>query len=197
MIEWFDKKFVYLEWKDELNGKEGFVANSLTLLKSEMMKWSPYKIKHSDNDSFPFYNSIDSSRCASMAYYDPYIKIKEAFELGKTLEYKSKDNYDKWIVLPHDRKVVLERIESECYDIRIKDDWENDDNKEESSATIADAIKPEIKIEEAIKIQNNSIIELIQRTDTRYYMVMDKIDDILENQKSIMKRLEIIEGKNE
>jgi hypothetical protein len=197
MIEWFDKKFVYLEWKDELNGKEGFVANSLKLLKSEMMKWSPYKIEHSDNDSFPFYNSIDSSRCASMAYYDPYIKIKEAFELGKTLEYKSKDDYDKWIVLPHDHKAVLECIESEYYDIRIKDDWENDDNKEESSATIADAIKPEIKIEEAIKTQNNSIIELIRRTDTRYYMVMDKIDDILENQKSIMKRLEIIEGKNE
>ena len=99
-MELFDKKFVFLEWDDVLQGKEVFVADTLPELRKRVesdgaaFKWS-VKENSDDNYVYPFIS--DGGVCYAMVYYDPNYSCKLAYMQGKTIQCKlSRIPNDKW-----------------------------------------------------------------------------------------------------
>lgn len=82
-MELFDKKFVYLEWDDALEGKEVFVAYTLSGLKRAIALGDRFVIKKNDGD----YSFISSGGVQyAIAYYDPNYEYKLAYNQGKKVE---------------------------------------------------------------------------------------------------------------
>lgn len=93
----FDKKFVYLEWDDTLEGKEVFIADTLPQLRllvdmcCSLQEVSKNMIKDS---SWPFVDSWGTKY--AMVYYDPNYQCKIAYAQGKTIQFKSNRGSHKW-----------------------------------------------------------------------------------------------------
>lgn len=89
-MELFDKKFVYLEWDDVLEGKEVFVADCLANLRRMVNNNDHYGYSECVVDScveFPF--RVYSGITFAMAYYDPNYECKLAWKNGKQIQSKS------------------------------------------------------------------------------------------------------------
>ena len=98
-MELYNKKFVYFDWDDNLEGKEGFFADNIESLKQNVnddVTPSYGKIvKNSDNDNnfLPFRCVKESGWGDSFrfCYYDPYYEFRKAYLEGKQLQFKSSD----------------------------------------------------------------------------------------------------------
>jgi hypothetical protein len=91
-IELFDKKYVYLEWSDELEGKDCILAKSYQDLKDFVNSGNADRIfKVNKGTEKPFTN-----HCAEcdFCYFDPNLTVKKAWLEGKTVQYYS--SFDKW-----------------------------------------------------------------------------------------------------
>lgn len=88
----FDKRFVHFMWDDELEGKEGFFADSISGLQSyvELNKEEMFgDVKKSSRDDSPFVLLKDSdSFCSSCRFFyaDPNYEFKRAYAEGKQLQ---------------------------------------------------------------------------------------------------------------
>ena len=94
-MELFDKKFVYLEWDDVLEGKEVFLADSLTVLKRAVMLGEDRLSVEENDGDYPF--TSPAGVHYSMAYYDPTYECKRAFLEGKEVECL--DGFGNWILM--------------------------------------------------------------------------------------------------
>ena len=86
----YDKKYVYFDWDDKLEGKKCFIADYIDNLKWNVNNKSNFiqVTKNEDDDSYPFKEKdTDSEWC--FAYYDPYYELKLAFKENKILQWKN------------------------------------------------------------------------------------------------------------
>lgn len=93
----YDSKYVYFDWDDNLEGKEGFFADDIESLKQnvndDVTLWYGKIVKNSDNDNnfLPFKPVKKSGWDDSFrfCYYDPYYEFRKAYLEGKQLQFKS------------------------------------------------------------------------------------------------------------
>lgn len=95
----YNKKYVYFEWEDELEGKEGFLADGIPDLKGNVEKGleSAFsKVRRNTNgneDNYPFMTEEGAE--FRFFYYDPNYEVKKAYAEGKPFQYKARDT-GKW-----------------------------------------------------------------------------------------------------
>ena len=96
----FDEKFVHFMWDDSLEGKEGFVSDSIdslvarvnsTIIKT-IDEQQTFGLVSYGNSAHPF--SVDRIYYRFF-YYDPLYNVKLAWKLGKTIQYRSHCSF-KW-----------------------------------------------------------------------------------------------------
>lgn len=90
----FEKRFVHFMWSDELEGKEVFCSDSITMLVAYVNGNNRDlfgTVSHSNNPSYPF--DIRGNNW-KFVYYDPLYDLKVANEQGKKIECKRKG--DAW-----------------------------------------------------------------------------------------------------
>lgn len=116
-MELFDKQYVHFMWDDVLDGKEGFTADNIGLLREAVNDNSDYSrrsVCNSELDSFPFYSGLDGSRW-KFFYHDPLYEYKRAYKNGKRVEFYISGGW---------RGVEDKCAWNDKYDYRIIDDEE-------------------------------------------------------------------------
>lgn len=100
-MELYNKEFVYFEWDDKLEGKEGFLSDSIGYLKEDVKedvkdnRRTRFGEIHKHNgNNYPF--ASEKGICYTFCYYDPYYEFRKAYIEGKQLQYKDRDSGD-WI----------------------------------------------------------------------------------------------------
>lgn len=96
-MELYDKKFVYFDWDDNLEGKEGFFADNIESLKQnvndDVTPLYGKIVKNLDNDNnFLLFRCVKESGWGDsfrFCYYDPYYEFRKAYLEGKQLQFKS------------------------------------------------------------------------------------------------------------
>lgn len=94
----FERRFVHCFWNNELEGKKGFVENTLADLRSYVEnKAIPYIVELSSsgnkNYQFTYYKDDEITSDYQFCYYDPLYEIKVAYEEGKQIQYYDKDDF--------------------------------------------------------------------------------------------------------
>lgn len=116
-IELFDKRYVYLEWSDELEGKDCILAKTYQDLKDF--------VNSGDEDRFckvykgkekPFTNLW--SEC-DFCYYDPNLKVKKAWIEGKTIQNCVLNEWEDYIDTSRTSSYFY-NINWDAYEWRIK-----------------------------------------------------------------------------
>ena len=100
-MELYDKKFVYFEWNDILEGKKCFLATNPTDLKMNVnCGCTDYygEVEQKSDKNFPFRlkNSKSWANEGCFVYYDPSYEIKKAFYEDKTIQYKENGRWMDW-----------------------------------------------------------------------------------------------------
>lgn len=116
-IELFDKKYVYLEWSDELEEKDCILAKSYKNLKEFVNSGDEDRIFKVDKGTEkPFTNHcVECDFC----YYDPNLKVKKAWIEGKEIQYNS--SFNKWTDLALMATCNIKNyIDWDAYEWRIK-----------------------------------------------------------------------------
>lgn len=107
-MELFDKRFAHFMWEDGLEGKEGFVDENITGLKSAVNQTQAglkTTVRKADDDIFV---SNSNNRRYAFFYYDPLYECKRAYAEGKQIQHELSANV--WL------------------DCKGEPDWESDDN---------------------------------------------------------------------
>lgn len=96
-MELFDKKFVHFMWEDELEGKEGFVADNICELTNCVLGGNFHRtqVRKSVSPSSPFRDTNNNNDWLFF-YYDHNYKVKKAYNEGKQIQCRSNSAY-KWI----------------------------------------------------------------------------------------------------
>ena len=118
----FEKRFVHYFWIDTLEGKKGFIADTLEELRLYVQSKNKQRLvtlTHSENEDFEF-TSNDIDECYQFCYYDPFYELKVAYEEGKTIQYLSKIK-DEWVDFDHR---PLWNGDSTEYRIKPNDEYE-------------------------------------------------------------------------
>lgn len=118
-MELYDKKYVYFEWDDKLEGKKGFVGTDISYIKKQVNKCTDTmtEIYHSSDNTQPFTTGYYNY---SFAYYDPNYEAKKAYNEGKKLQWKYRNEKD-W--KDWDNDAVPEFRDDTCgYELRVKPD---------------------------------------------------------------------------
>ncbi len=95
-MELFDKRFVYLEWDDKLEGKKVFIGDTLPQLRVSVnghLDSLQGVSKNVSDDSFYPFISPCGIRYA-MVYYDPNYSCKVAYAQGKKIQFKFRHDGD-------------------------------------------------------------------------------------------------------
>lgn len=97
-MELYDKKYVYFDWDDELEGKKGFFADSINDLKRNVNNNNSWfgEIHKCTDDSFPF-EFIDDSYIFypfKFCYYDPFYEFRKAYLEGKQIQFLDNGNWE-------------------------------------------------------------------------------------------------------
>ena len=119
-IKLFDNRYVYLEWSDELEGKDCILAKTYQDLKDFVNSGDEGRIfKVNKGNEKPFTNGC--SEC-DFCYYDSNLKVKKAWIDGKKVQYYS--NFDKWqdlnLIETCDIEDYLHNEDWDEYEWRIK-----------------------------------------------------------------------------
>ena len=118
-IELFDKRYVYLEWSDKLEGKDCIIAKSYKDLKDFVNSGDEGRIfKVYKGTEKPFTNHCKE---CDFCYYDSNYEVKKALIEGKEIQYYS--SFDKWedlILLGTSIEDYLDNEDWDEYEWRIK-----------------------------------------------------------------------------
>lgn len=130
-MELYNKKYVYFEWDDELEGKKGFVADDVYVLKRNVEEnreeWYGEICRQTihTNQNYPFEfipDDSDDSSFFRFCYYDPDYEVKRAFFDGKTIQAHFKDNpHEEWFDINKD--TLSDRYSLEDFDLRMNEEW--------------------------------------------------------------------------
>lgn len=98
----YDKKYVYFDWDDKLEGKKGFVAQDIVSLRSQVNDnpEAMVTLSRSNGDVCPFTYFCDGEITYDyqFAYYDPHYEIKRAYDAGMTIQYKYEGmTWNNWV----------------------------------------------------------------------------------------------------
>ena len=132
-MELYDKKYVYFEWDDKLEGKKGFASDTIGVLKdyveNGMYACFGEICKNPSNGqlAYPFgiINYSGSSDRFQFCYYDPNYEVKKAYNEGKKLQwkYRYEENWKDW-----DSEECPEFRDDTCgYELRVKPEDEDID----------------------------------------------------------------------
>ena len=92
-VELFDKRYVYLEWFGELEGKDCILAKTYQDLKDFVNSGNEDRIfKVNKGNEKPFTNGC--SEC-DFCYFDPNLAVKKALIEGKTIQ--KRDLLNEWV----------------------------------------------------------------------------------------------------
>jgi len=125
-MELYDKKYVYFEWDDELEGKKGFVATDILHIKKQVSECTDTmtELHHSSNNIKPFATKYYDSNY-TFAYYDPNYEVKKAYNESEKLQWKYRDKED-WNDWDNDSCPTF-FDDTTGYELRVKpDDCETD-----------------------------------------------------------------------
>lgn len=117
-IELFNKRYVYLEWSDELEGKDCILAKSYQDLKDFVNSGEEGRFcKVNKGKEKPFTNLW--SEC-DFCYFDPNLTVKKALLKGNEVQYYS--SFNKWqdLNLWGSVKNYLDNEDWDEYEWRIK-----------------------------------------------------------------------------
>lgn len=122
----FNKRFVYFMWDDELEGKEGFFADSIDELQNYVaLNYEAYfgRVRKSSRGDYPFTLS-EAGASYRFFYADPNYEVKKAYNEGKTIQFYDSSECewsdvenplwnpsDKCRVKPEEKKVPFENKE--------------------------------------------------------------------------------------
>lgn len=117
-IKLFDKRYVYLEWSDELEGKDCVLAKSYKDLKDFVNSGDEDRFcKANKGKEKPFTNLW--SEC-DFCYYDPNLKVKKAWLEGKTIQQEcGLSRWKDYINLPRTSSYFY-NINWDAYEWRVK-----------------------------------------------------------------------------
>lgn len=116
-IKLFDKRYVYLEWSDELEGKDCILAKTYQDLKDFVNSGDEGRFcKVNKGKEKPFTNLW--SEC-DFCYYDPNLKVKKAWLEGKTIQQDVLNVWEDYINLPRTSSYFY-NINWDAYEWRIK-----------------------------------------------------------------------------
>ena len=94
-MELFDPKFVHFMWDDELEGKKGFIAKSVKVLRRIVnADYCEELIRNPHDEEYPFLATDDCKY--HFAYYDPNYSIKKAWKAGKKIQFCHRGDHDHW-----------------------------------------------------------------------------------------------------
>ena len=92
-MDLFDKKYVYCMWDDALEGKKGFVADSINDLQQFVRTNSTHYEAEVEDDggdmAYPFKSS--EGVYYRFFYYDPNYAVKLAFAKGAKIQYRHRE----------------------------------------------------------------------------------------------------------
>lgn len=89
----FNPKFVHFMWDDSLEGKEGFTAHNIDVLRDAVEKNELNRrctVTKSGGDDRPF--KAESLICFRFFYYDPHYEYKKAWLDGKKVQHMTTIN---------------------------------------------------------------------------------------------------------
>ena len=99
-MELYDKKYVYFDWDDKLEGKKGFFGDSINHLKlnvkdNRTMFYGEICHNVNTNTDYPFgfIDESGSSHCFRFCYCDPYYEFRKAYLEGKQLQFKTPEGW--------------------------------------------------------------------------------------------------------
>lgn len=129
-MELYDKKYVYFDWDDVLEGEKGFFSNSISELKrhvedNKIMYYGEIRKDTTVNTDFPFEFTDDDgyTHLVKFCYYDPFYEIKRAYNEGKQIQYKAVDTGE-WrdcFGYPSFFPNSEYRIKPDCYEVYTSD----------------------------------------------------------------------------
>ena len=125
VMELYDKKYVYFEWDDKLEGKKVILAHTIKNIKEFVSSGDEgrFFIAQKGN-GLPFTNGI--CEC-EFAYYDPNYEVKKAYNEGKKLQWKYRNEED-WKDWDNDSCPTF-FVDTNGYELRVKpDDCETDND---------------------------------------------------------------------
>lgn len=117
-IELFDKRYVYLEWSDKLEGKDCILAKSYKNLKDFVNSGDESRIfKVNKGTERPFTNHcVECDFC----YYDPNLAVKKAWFEGKTIQkHDLLNEWEDYIDTPR-TSLFFYNIKWDAHEWRIK-----------------------------------------------------------------------------
>lgn len=159
-IELFDKRYVYFEWSDELEGKDCILAKSYKDLKDFVNSGDEGRIfKVNKGNEKPFTNGC--SEC-DFCYFDPNLKVKKAWLEGKTIQcmilnewvdymdtertglffYNMKWDAYEWRIKPTTEEIINYTSETSREPIYILNMYKNDGNVLEFRMSEHDSFSP-------------------------------------------------------
>ena len=128
VMELYNKKYVYFEWSDKLDGQYCFVADNIDALISKVNNNDTcqfLKVSKSDNESCPFeyvYKNEISGH-SRFAYYDPNYNVKYAyFVQHKNIYVTLRNRNIDWMKIEKE-ETFLDYIDDPDYEFKIEDDF--------------------------------------------------------------------------
>lgn len=116
-IELFDKRYVYLEWSDKLEGKDCILAQTYQNLKDFVNSGNEGRIfKIDKGKEKPFTNHWKE---CDFCYYDPNYKVKKAWFEGKTIQKCVLNEWEDYTDFPRTSSFFY-NIEWDAHEWRIK-----------------------------------------------------------------------------
>ena len=117
-MELYDKKYVYFEWEDKLEGKKVILAHTIKDIKEFVANGDKGRFFIAQKgDDLPFTNGI--CEC-EFAYYDPNYEVKKAYNEGKMIQvqHTGEGDWEDFVGVPNWLEDYNYRIKPE-YNYRV------------------------------------------------------------------------------
>ena len=165
-IELFDKKYVYLEWSDKLEGKDCIIAKTYKDLKDFVNSADEGRIfKVYKGTEKPFTNHWKD---CDFCYFDPNLAVKKALIEGKEVQYYS--CFDKW--------EDLDLIGTSIEDYLDNEDWDEYEWRVKPSSKIESAFFVNIHFHNMfeLEISTNNNCAIFRGTKEQCVYIIKKVD---------------------
>lgn len=157
----YDKRFVYFEWDDKLDGKEGFVADDICELTNCVLGGDFHytKVRKGPSTAYPFKDTTNNNDWVFF-YYDPKYEVKRAYTEGEKIQYKFPE-WKQWRNISDADREDIEKKGLSWFD----DDVEYRINPEEPE------VRPFEDINELMNITETSLIWVVDKRTGNEFLI--------------------------